>query len=223
MNDVGGNSNKVLDKVLKQGGRKLWQESVRAYLANSTYADAAIGHLLESLYRSDYAQNTIVVLWGDHGWHLGEKKHYQKFTVWERASKTTFVIYDPIDGRSGRVDHAVSLQDIYPTLIDLAALPQPEFAVRGRSLKPLVRNPESKWSGAAMMSLRGSHGIFSDRYHYIENKNGKTELYDLDKDPNEWHNLTHDNSYSKVKKQMASGLEAMMKEHNENPFEGVHF
>ncbi len=209
------NSNGALKNVLKQGGKKLWQETVRAYLANVAFTDAAIGHLLSSLEASPYAQNTIVVFFGDHGWHLGEKDHYQKSTNWERASKTTFVIYDPIDGKSSNIDHAVSLQDIWPTLVSLTSTQPPNYPIRGRNLAPLIKNPSTNWNGTAMVTFRGHNSIFSDRYHYIDLKGG--ELYDLKLDPHEWKNRIDDPAYAKVKAEMKAGLEAVLR-HDEIPF-----
>ena len=215
--DTFANSNGKLQLVLSQGGEPLWQEMVRAYLANISYADAAVGHLLDALSSSQYADDTIVVLWGDHGWHLGEKDHIQKFTHWERSASTPLIIVDPAAGTTGDVVQTVSLQDLYPTLIKLAGLPDPEFIVRGRNLKPLIDEPSnSDWKGAAMMTYRGGNSIFSDRYHYINVGGG--ELYDLETDPNEWTNLVNDPNHADVLAEMQAALQDMIVNCNEDPF-----
>lgn len=100
-----------------------WPQLVRAYLATCSFADANVGRLLDALEKSPHAENTIVVLWGDHGFHLGEKEHWRKMTLWERGTKTPFIIKWPgAKGNGRRVESPVSLQDIFPTLVDLCGL-----------------------------------------------------------------------------------------------------
>ena len=110
-------------QYLKREGR--WREAVRAYLASISFADAMVGELLQALRQSPHAENTIVVLWSDHGWHLGEKHHWHKFTLWEESTRVPLVIAVPEDTKSGgRTSQPVSLIDLYPTLINLCGLPQ---------------------------------------------------------------------------------------------------
>ncbi|MDO6425251.1 sulfatase-like hydrolase/transferase, partial [Saccharophagus degradans] len=79
------------------------------------YADACVGHLLNNLDKSEYKENTIIVLMGDHGWHLGEKEHWSKQTLWEEATKTPLIVFDPSKGKNGISMRTVSLIDVYPT------------------------------------------------------------------------------------------------------------
>lgn len=219
-NDTYGGSNKVLDEVLKNGGEKRWKESVQAYLANVAFADACVGKLLNDLKNSAYANNTIVVLIGDHGWHLGEKDHFQKFTMWDRAVKTPMIIYDPVDGQAGYCDKAVSLMDIFPTLLDLTKTAKPTFEVDGRSIGDLVKNPETDWCGVALTSYGGGdHSIRTDRYRYIKFKSGKEELYDHEVDPNEWTNVAAKTSYKDIRDEHRQILNKMLN-NEENPITG---
>lgn len=198
-NDTYGGSNNVLSDVLRQGGERLWKEAVRAYLANVAFADACVGKLLDDLENSQYKNNTIVVLIGDHGWHLGEKDHFQKFTMWDRAIKTPMIIYDPVDGGSGICDKAVSLMDIFPTMLELTGTPYPSYETSGYSIAPLVKNPNAAWCGVALTTYGPGHNsIRTDRYRYIKYSNGKEELYDHQTDPNEWTNVASKAAFSSV-------------------------
>ncbi|MCV9389267.1 sulfatase-like hydrolase/transferase [Reichenbachiella ulvae] len=208
-------SNNKLSEVQAAGK---WKEVIRAYLACIAFADANLGHLIDALDDSQYADNTIVVLWGDHGWHLGEKEHFQKFTLWERAIKTPLIIYDPSKG-SGNSFYPVSLQDLYPTLVSLAGIEQPDFEVRGRDLTPLLEDPDREdWCGAALTSYSTGHSIRSNQFRYTLYNNGEEELYDHKNDPWEWENLANHSDLADQKQQMAEALN-QMKEFEESPFE----
>ena len=211
--DTFGVSNNLLTEVQQLGE---WKNLIKAYLACMSFADAAVGHLINALENSQYANNTIVVLIGDHGWHLGEKEHFKKFTLWERAVKTPMIIYDP-SGGSGNNFNAVSLQDIYPTLVSLAGLQTPSFPVRGRDLSPLVQNPNAPWCGAALTTYRNGNSIRSDRYRYTQYGDGNEELYDHQTDPFEWTNVAGDPAFATIKQEMSSALNAMLN-YDEDPF-----
>jgi len=215
--DTYGRSNQSLPEVLKAGGETLWKETVRAYLANVSFADACIGKLLNDLENSAYKNNTIVVIVGDHGWHLGEKEHYQKFTMWDRAIKTPMLIYDPTVGGQGICNKAVSMMDIFPTLLDLTGTPTPSYDYRGRSIRKLVENPNADWCGAALTSYANiDHSVRTDRYRYIKFNSGKEELYDHETDPNEWTNVATKASYATVLADHRSILTKMLN-NNVNP------
>src|SRR3546814_12608320 len=99
-----------------------WREAVRAYQASATYADAQVGKILDALESSPYADNTIIVLWSDHGYHLGEKQHWEKFALWEKTTHVPFIIVAPGITRPGSIcSQPVSLVDIYPTLLELSS------------------------------------------------------------------------------------------------------
>lgn len=170
-----------------------WKEAVRGYQASTTFADAQVGRILDALNNSDYADNTIIVLWSDHGYHLGEKEHWEKFALWEKTNHVPFIIVAPGVTRPGtRCEHPVSLIDMYPTLIELCDLKsKPELD--GISLVPLLKNPDAEWSRPALMTyMRGNHAVRDRRWRYIRYKDGTEELYDHQNDPNEWANVAGD-------------------------------
>jgi arylsulfatase A-like enzyme len=205
-------SNRHLDQVQKVNR---WKDLVRAYLASMAYVDACIGYLLDELAKSPHKDNTMIVLMGDHGYMLGQKKHFQKFTMWDQAMKTPLIIYDPELKTAGNCYKTVSLQDVYPTLVEMCKLPTPEHTIRGKSLKPLLINPNEYWRGAALSSFSqdkleqpDSHTIRTDRYRYILYHNGDEELYDHYTDHNEWTNLAYLSDYELIKKELKALLMA---------------
>ncbi|PXA03615.1 iduronate-2-sulfatase [Coraliomargarita sinensis] len=165
-----------------------WKELVRAYLATCTFADANVGRILDALENSPHRDNTIVVLWGDHGWHLGEKKHWRKMSLWERGTRTPFIIKVP-GGEPARIEAPVSLQDIFPTLVDLCQL-ELEQQVDGNSLVPLLQTPSMAWDKPVLMSHGpGNFAVRHGPWRLIRYADGGEELYHLGKDPGEYENL----------------------------------
>ena len=166
-----------------------WGPAVQGYLASITFADAQVGKVLDALANSPHADNTIIVLWGDHGYHLGQKEHWRKHTLWEDGLRTTLVISAPGFGSNVRSDRVVSLLDLYPTLIELAGL-EPREGMDGQSIVPLLREPDLPWP-RPVVSTYGyqNHSIRTERWRYIRYHDGAEELYDHDVDPNEWTNL----------------------------------
>jgi arylsulfatase A-like enzyme len=190
-------------KVLKHNQ---WHKAVQGYLASIAYADAQIGRLLDALDRSAFAENTIVVFWTDHGWHLGEKKHWRKFALWEEATRTPLIFVAPGVQPGSRCDQPVGLIDIYPTLIDLCGLPQRD-ALEGVSLKPLLEDAKSAWERPALTTHgRENHALRTHQYRYIRYADGSEELYDHRADPAEWKNLAGDSRYDDVKRQLTRWL-----------------
>jgi arylsulfatase A-like enzyme len=170
-----------------------WQAAVAAYLACVSFVDAQIGRLLEALDQSPLANNTMVVLWGDHGWHLGEKEHWGKWTGWERATRVPLVIVPPRDSAAefkvgGSCDSPVGLIDLYPTLIDLCGLPA-KSDLDGRSLKPQLKEPSTATRSVVTTFDYQNYSVRSDRWRLIRYQDGSEELYDHQADPHEWHNL----------------------------------
>ncbi|MCY3818694.1 MAG: sulfatase [Gammaproteobacteria bacterium] len=168
---------------------KQWEAAVQGYLASISFADAQVGRVLDALAESLHADNTIVALWGDHGYHLGQKEHWRKHTLWEDGLRTTLVISAPGTARNVRSDRVVSLVDLYPTLIELAGL-GPREGMDGQSLVPLLNQPDLPWS-RPVVSTYGfrNHSIRTERWRYIRYHDGTEELYDHDADPYEWTNL----------------------------------
>jgi arylsulfatase A-like enzyme len=167
-----------------------WKEAVQAYLAAISYADAMIGRLIDALDHSKYADNTIVVLWGDHGWHLGEKEHWRKFALWEEATRAPLIWIAPgVTHPDGVCQRTVDFMSIYPTLCDLCGIDVPQH-VEGKSLRPLLADPNAEWNTPALTTFgRGNHGVRSEGWRYIRYADGGEELYDETADPYEWTNL----------------------------------
>jgi arylsulfatase A-like enzyme len=183
-----------------------WQEIVRAYLASISFVDEMIGLVLDSLYSSSYADNTIVVLWSDNGWHLGEKLHWKKETLWEEATRIPLIISAPNIAESGEVStQAVSLLDLYPTLLELAGL-STKSELEGESLVPLLKEPNAIRETPAISFWEHSFSVRTERWRYIQYFDGSEELYDHDRDSNEWTNLAGDAQYEDIKKELSSWL-----------------
>ena len=184
-----------------------WRLAVSGYLASMAFADAMIGRLLAALDASGYAKNTVIVFWGDHGWHLGEKQHWRKFALWEEATRVPLVVVAPQITKPGsRCGRTVSLLDLYPTLLDLCGVPC-KVELEGRSLRPLLSNPQAKWDRPVVTTHgANNHAVRSERWRYIRYADGSEELYDHDSDPNEWTNVAGRPENVKVKAKLAAWL-----------------
>ena len=213
-NDLADLGSRVNDIASRGGGyhqhvveADQWKQGVQGYLASIAFADAMLGRLLDGLDRSDQRDNTIIVLWSDHGWQLGEKEHWRKFALWDNVVRSVLMIHVPNSTRALPVgsadgqpcDRPVSLQDIYPTLIDLCGL-SPNDQIDGRSLKPLLENPSSEWEHPAITTYDfDEFSIRSQRYRYTRYIDGSEELYDHTTDPEEWNNLATDARFDEIK------------------------
>ncbi|UCF15133.1 MAG: sulfatase-like hydrolase/transferase [Phycisphaerales bacterium] len=191
-------------KVIKY---KQWRKAVQGYLASITFVDTCVGRVIDALDNSVYADNTIIILWSDHGWHLGEKLHWRKFSLWEEATHNVLMAVVPgLTRPHQRCSRPVSMIDIYPTLIELCGL-TPKKELEGRSLLPLLKNPVAKWDRPALTTHgRNNHSLRGERFRYIRYSDGTEELYDHDKDALEWTNLANDPKYAAVKKAFAKWL-----------------
>jgi arylsulfatase A-like enzyme len=175
-----------------------WRKGVQAYLASIHFADAMVGRVLDDLAKGPNADNTIVVLWSDHGWHLGEKEHWQKFTAWRACARVPLIIRVPKgmpglpEGTTagGICDRPVGLIDLFATLTDLCGVPA-KPGIDGRSLAPLLGDPKAEWPHAAITHLQGpqDYSVSTERLRYIHYTGGDEELYDITSDPHEWTNL----------------------------------
>ena len=181
---------------------------VRSYLASISFVDSQVGRVLDALDATPYADNTIVILWSDHGYHLGEKAISGKNSLWERSTRVPLIIAGP-GVHGGRVcAQPAELLDIYPTLADLAGLPAPQ-GVEGLSLVPQIKDPLTVRERPAICSHnKGNHSVCDTRWRYIRYADGAEELYDRDVDPHEQHNLVvRDRSkYSDVIAKLAKWL-----------------
>lgn len=206
------------------------KDVARAYLATIAYVDSCVGVVRQALERSPLRDNTIVVLWSDHGLHLGEKKHYHKFTFWEEALRTNLIMKVP-GIPPGVTQRNVNAIDIFPTLVDLCNLPdnylQEEYDRQGHSLVPLLHVPDKPWTvpvlttnykrfhpmtfqkkGETYSDKFMAHGVKTERWKLIEYIPEDTlaereyELYDLKQDPNEWQNLATSKPHAPIKEKL---------------------
>jgi arylsulfatase A-like enzyme len=187
--------------MLKSGR---WKEAVRGYLAAGAFCDAMIGRLMDAFDKSPYRDNTIIVFWGDHGWHLGEKQHWRKFALWEEATRAPlFFVVPGVTKPNGVSPRTVDFMCIYPTLCELCGLDRPEH-VEGVSVVPLLKDPQAAWDTPALTTHgEQNHAVRSEKWRYIRYANGDEELYDEVADPLEWKNLAGDSKYSEIKSQLA--------------------
>jgi arylsulfatase A-like enzyme len=191
--------------AMLQSGR--WREAVQAYLATVAYCDMNLRRLLDAFEKSAYRDNTIIVLWGDHGWHLGEKSHWRKFALWEEATRAPFMWVVPGLTKPGTIsDRTVDFMSIFPTLTDLCGIPTPKH-VEGLSIRPLLANANAAWSTPAVTTYRyKNHTVRSAGWRYIRYANGEEELYDEVKDPNEYVNLAGKPEFAARKTELAEFL-----------------
>ena len=196
----GGDHKNVLDV-----GPDYWREMVRAYLACVSFADAQAGKVLDALEDSPYAENTIVVFWSDHGQHLGEKRHWRKQALWEESTRVPLAFRLPKSVNGGRsCDRAVSLLDIYPTLLDLCNLPKVK-GLEGTSLLPQLEDPAAGRTEPAISTWHyKNHAARSLNFRYIRYRDGTEELYDHRTDPNEHHNLAAEPGLARIKEKLGA-------------------
>lgn len=195
-----------LQKIRDEGK---WDVAIQHYLASISFADAQVGRLITALQHSPHADNTIIVLWSDHGWHLGEKGHWHKRTLWEEATRVPLVVVAPSVGKPGqRCRRPASLVDLFPTLIELCDLTTLE-GLDGISLVPWLANPTAPRRQPAIIVEESGHlAVRSDDYRYIRYKNGSEELYDHRIDPKEQTNLADRQESSEIKQRLAAFLPA---------------
>src|ERR1035437_10242268 len=216
--------------LMAAGGVPMWRQWVQAYLACTAFADEQVGKVLAALDESPYRDNTIVVLIGDNGYHLGEKDFIQKWQLWEESTHVPLFIRAP-GAASGKIcKRPTSLIDLYPTLIDLCGLPKSpnagksEAPLGGHSLRPLLKNPEhGTWDGPSVaLSVvsyqpdrkpgTGPHfSIRSEKRRYTLCSNDEEELYDHVADPNEWTNLAKNAEYAKLKRELRAQLTKLVR------------
>lgn len=183
-------------KSVREGNE--WRNLVRSYLACTSFVDAQIGRILAALSDAGLRDNTIVVVWSDHGWHLGEKGITGKNTLWDEATRVPLIFAGPGVSPGGRCAQPVELLDIYPTLIELCGL-QPRDDLEGISLVPQLQNSSATRERPAITSHnQGNHSVRSERWRYIRYADGSEELYDHQSDPNEWTNLATNAEFATV-------------------------
>ena len=179
---------------------------VRSYLACTSFVDAQIGRLLDTLEAAGLADNTVIVVWGDHGYHLGEKEITGKNTLWERSTRVPLIFAGPGIARGARCARPAELLVIYPTLAELCRLP-PRADLEGLSLCPQLADPAAPRERPAVTTHnRGNHSVRSERHRYIRYADGAEELYDMLADPREWRNLAADPAAAGLAAELRKGL-----------------
>ena len=192
-----------------------WKPAIQAYLACTAMVDDLVGQIVEALEKSKYADNTIVVLWSDHGFHHGEKGRWGKYSLWERATRVNCIWVVPGVTKAGSVCcKPVNLLDIYPTLASLAGCKPPAKQLEGNDLSVLMKDPEAPWDEATVTTFGyKNYGVRSGRYRYIVYEDGSEELYDHTNDKWEWENLADNPQFAAVKK----GMRKWIPVHHEPP------
>ena len=185
-----------------------WEKSVQAYLASTTFVDHCVGMVIDALENSSYAENTIIFLWSDHGYHMGEKGIWSKHTLWERSTRMPLIIVRPGVDEPNVVYRPVNHIDFYPTLLDLASLPANPNN-EGKSMVPLLHDPEATGFDASITTHGyGNHAVRTDRWRFIQYADGTEELYDHWNDPHEWRNVAMLPQNETVVKQLHNYLPA---------------
>ena len=184
-------------KLVQQKGEL--QKAVQGYLASMTFADDCVGQVLDALDKSPYKNNTIVVLWTDHGFQLAHKDRWEKYSLWRQATHVPFIIRYPAMPNPGTsCQEAVSLLDVYPTICDLIGLPKPK-TLEGESLLPWLTKPNlPKKTPAIITYPKDDRAVQWKQWRYIKYAKGDVELYDHSKDPGEYANLAGQTKYRKV-------------------------
>lgn len=192
-------------KMILESGR--WKAAIQSYLATIAYTDMNVGRLLDAFEKSPQHDNTIIVFWGDHGWHLGEKSHWRKFALWEEAVRAPFIWVVPGVTKAGTVcERPVDFMSIYPTLCELAGIPVPKH-VEGTSIQSLLTNPKTAWTTPTLCTFGyQNHTVRTAQWRYIRYADGSEELYDHVQDPYEWTNLAGKAELNSVRAELAGWL-----------------
>ncbi|MCA9139807.1 MAG: sulfatase [Planctomycetales bacterium] len=195
-------------REIRKAGK--WRSLVQAYLANTSFVDRCVGSVIDSLDGSPYRDNTLVVLWSDHGFHLGEKHQIAKRMLWEESTRVPLIVAGPGISPGSSCAEAVSLLDIYPTLVDLCQLPENPH-LEGESLRMQLDHATApRHRPVLTSSYYGNHAVRSRDWRYIRYKDGAEELYDHRNDPNEFHNLANDPKFADQKAGLAKWIPAVV-------------
>jgi len=175
-----------------------WEHAVQSYLASIAFADYCLGIVLDALENSPHKDNTIVILFADHGFHLGEKQRWAKRTIWENGTRVPLIIVDHRFSAGQISKKPAELLDVYPTLLELAGLPN-DKTLEGDSLVPLLKDPYAPWDHPAISSFgKGNIAVRSEHFRFIQYLDGSEEFYDHRNDPHEWDNVINKRKFAKL-------------------------
>lgn len=190
-------------KLVREKGQL--KNAVQAYLACMSFADACVGEVLKSLENSPYRDNTIVVFWSDHGWQLGHKNRWEKYSLWHQATNAPFIMYLP-NQKGGVCDEAISYLDVFPTLMDLLGSEKPTF-LEGTSFAKQLKTPTKKRDVPAVVSYpKGNHAVVLGHWHYIHYQDDTEELYNHNNDPQEFRNVANEPNNHRIKEKLKAFL-----------------
>lgn len=197
-----------------------WRRAVQSYLATISFVDHLVGMITKGLERSGVADNTLIVLWSDHGFHLGEKLRWAKRTLWEETTRVPLILAGPGIAEQGTCSRPVGLIDVYPTLLDLCDLPA-RADLEGSSLRSLLGDPTASWEKPAICTFGpNNHSLRDERYRYTIYVDGSQELYDHETDPAEWHNLVTAGNVSAEHAAVIRRLSRWLPKSNADPVPG---
>jgi arylsulfatase A-like enzyme len=179
-----------------------WDATIRAYHASIAFVDHQVGRFLKSLKENPRGRETYIMLVSDHGWHLGEKKHWYKGAIWEQTTHIPFIVRGPDIKAGSKCTQPVSLIDVYPSLVDFAGLDIPDW-LDGASIKPQLADPFSPRGPAISSYGNGNNSVRTEYWRYIRYEDGSDELYDHRIDPNEWTNLANKREHKEIRKKLA--------------------
>ena len=179
------------DRGMKYNGEEWHRACLHGYYACVSYVDAQIGKIMKTLDDLDLRENTIIVLWGDHGWHLGEHNFWGKHNLMHLSTRSPLIVSAPGFKPGQTCDRLVEFVDLYPTLMDLSGLKSFNQGLEGTSFTPLLENPRLPWKKAVFSQFKSALGVLTDRYNYAEFDDGSKMLFDLKADPDENVNLAN--------------------------------
>ncbi len=184
-----------------------WDDIIQAYLACVSFVDRQVGRVLGELEKSEYADNTIIVLWSDHGYRLGEKGTFAKHALWEEATNAPLMFAAPNLPKGKVIDQPVEMLSIYPTLVELTGL-DPYKQNEGNSLVSLMNSNEATTDNLTAVTTYGlnNHSVRTDTYRYTRYEDGTEELYDHQTDPNEWSNAADNKEMNSIKQNLREYL-----------------
>jgi arylsulfatase A-like enzyme len=194
------------DRGMKYNSEEWHRACLHGYYACVSYVDAQIGKVMKTLDDLDLRKNTIIVLWGDHGWHLGEHNFWGKHNVMHLSTRSPLIVSVPGFKFGQACDRLVEFVDLYPTLMDLTGLRSVNTGLEGTSFKTLLGEPHLKWKRAAFSKFGPAESLITNQFNYAEFDDGQKMLFDLRADPNENVNLADSPEYKKTLNRLGNML-----------------